>query len=75
MPAKEPPPLLLIGTSARSTIGMAPSVLLPVPRCRLSDSSPAWPAVTVTWKVPDCPGASVRDPGETDPAAWKSSVA
>ena len=54
---------------------MAPSVLLPVPMCRLSASSPAWPAVTVTWKVPDCPGASVCDAGETDPAVWKSSVA
>ncbi len=53
---------------------MLPSVLPPVPRCRLNASSPAWPAVTVTWKVPDCPGASVSDDGDTDPAAWKFSA-
>src|SRR5258707_138064 len=64
-----------VNGSLRGAPSIAPSVLLPASRCRLNDSSPGWPAVTVTWKVPDCPGASVRDPGETDPAVWKSSVA
>ncbi len=65
------PPADVSGTSARRMIGMLPSVPPPVPRCSLSASSPAWPAVTVTWNVPVCPGASVSEDGDTVPADWK----
>ena len=69
------PPAPPSGTSERSVIGMLPSSLRPVPRCRLRLSSPGWPAVTFTWNVPVCPGASVRELGETEPVEWNRSVA
>ena len=68
------PPLGLSGTSERTTTGMLPSSLPPVPRCRVSASSPAWPAVTITLNVAVCPGMSVRDAGATDPAEWNRWV-
>ncbi len=54
--------------------GILPSVLLPVPRCRVSASSPAWPEVTFTVNTALCPGLSVRDDGDTEPAAWFCAV-
>ena len=54
---------------------MLPSSLAPVPRCRLRLSSPGCPAVTFTWNVPVCPGASVSDAGEIEPVEWNRSVA
>ena len=42
---------------------MLPSVPLPVPRCKVSASSPAWPGLTFTMKMPGCPGSSVADDG------------
>ena len=68
------PPAELSGTSARMMIGRLPESPLLVPRCSLSPSSPAWPAVTVTLNVPVCPGASVWEDGETVPAGWNCSA-
>src|SRR5262249_56187440 len=67
------PPLAVSGTSARSTIGRLPSVLSPVPRCSRRPSSPAWPAGTRTVKVPDCPGVSLSEAGETAPPLSNTS--